>query len=162
MNAKDAIRGTLDLSDHVIGSYLKDLDDADLLIRPVAGMNHIAWQLGHLIASERHFNELIRPGSSPALPDDFDAGHGRAAHGEDDPAKFYPLERYQALWKAQRQATRALLDGLPESELDRADPGFPAFAPTCGALLSLCGTHPLMHCGQFVAVRRKLGKPVAI
>jgi len=26
----------------------------------------------------------------------------------------------------------------------------------------MTGTHALMHCGQFVAVRRQLGKPVVI
>lgn len=162
MQAKDAIRGTLDLSDRVIDDYLKDLDDADLLLRPVAGMNHIAWQLGHLIASERRFVEMVKPGSCPPLPDGFDEGHGRTATKVDDPSKYYPRSQYQSLWKAQREATRSVLDSLPESDLDRADPSFPPFAPTVGALMSICGTHPLMHCGQFVAVRRQLGKPIAI
>ncbi|RUL88534.1 DinB family protein [Tautonia sociabilis] len=162
MNAKDVIRNTIDMSSMVIDSYLKDLSDADLLVRPVAGMNHIAWQLGHLIGAERHFVELVAPGSSPALPDDFQQGHGRDKHTEDDPSKFYPLARYRELWGAQRQATLALLDRLAEADLDRSDATFPPFAPTVGALLNMVGNHPMMHAGQFVAVRRALGKPVSL
>ncbi|MEW4568714.1 DinB family protein [Tautonia sp. JC769] len=163
MNAKDAIRNTIDMSAMIVDSYLKDLSDADLLVRPVEGMNHMAWQIGHLIGAERHFVELIRPGTSPALPADFPEGHGRDKFTEDDPAKFYSVAKYQELWGAQRQATLALLDSLSDEDLDRVDPEkFPPFAPTVGALMNMVGGHPLMHAGQFVAVRRKLGKPVAI
>ena len=48
MNAKDVIRGLFGMNDFVLNEYLKDMSDTDLLIRPVPGANHIAWQLGHL------------------------------------------------------------------------------------------------------------------
>ena len=35
-------------------------------------------------------------------------------------------------------------------------------APTLGALYLMQGGHWLMHCGQWVIVRRQLGKPVVI
>lgn len=162
MQAKDVIRSTIRDSAMVIDSYIKDLDASDLLLRPVPGMNHIAWQLGHLIGSERYFIEMIEPGSCPNLPEGFDEGHGRNATDVDDPSKYYARERYQELWNAQRAATQAVLNTIPEEDLDRTDERFPPFAPTVGALLNLCGTHPLMHAGQFVAVRRKLGKPISI
>ncbi len=162
MNSKDVIKNTLDTSKMIMDSYTGDLADADLLVRPVEGMNHIAWQIGHLIGTERHFAEMIHPGSSPTLPADFEEGHGRKAFTIDDPSKFYSLARYRELWDAQRKATLAIIESLPDSELDRTDPKFPPFAPTVGAVLNLVGTHPLMHAGQFVAVRRKLGKPIAI
>lgn len=162
MNSTDVIRNTIAMSDVVINSYLSELSDADLLVRPIPGMNHIAWQLGHLIGAERHFVELVAPGSSPALPADFEEGHGRQKFNEDDPSKFYPLARYRELWAAQRAATLSVLERQSDADLDRTDEKFPPFANTVGALLNLCGTHPLMHAGQFVAVRRKLGKPISI
>jgi uncharacterized damage-inducible protein DinB len=162
MSPKDVIRNTIGMSQSVLDNYLGDLEDADLLVRPVPGMNHIAWQLGHIIGAERHFVELVKPGSCPPLPADFQEGHGREAFTVDDPSKFYSRDRYRALWKAQRAATLAVLDGLSDDDLARTDPQFPAFAPTAYALLNLCGTHPLMHAGQFVAVRRKLGKKISI
>ena len=35
-------------------------------------------------------------------------------------------------------------------------------APTLGGLFVLLANHPMMHAGQFVVVRLKLGKPVVI
>lgn len=162
MNATDAIRNDLAMSQRIIDAYIGDLEDSDLLVRPLPEMNHIAWQLGHLIGSERNIVEMIKPGSCPPLPDDFNEGHGRKTYDVDDPSKFYTKSRYQELWKTQREATLAVLQSLTEEDLDRTDDKFPAMAPSVGRLMGMCGTHPLMHAGQFVAVRRKLGKPVTI
>ena len=114
------------------------------------------------IGTERNLIELVNPGASPPLPEGFLDGHGRDRFTEDDPSKFLPRARYQEIWGAQRRATLATLDGLSEADLDRTDERFPPFAPSVGAIMNLIGSHPLMHAGQFVAVRRKLGKPVAI
>ncbi len=163
MTSKDVLRGNMAVADHTINGYLADLKDSDLMIRAVAGMNHIAWQLGHVISAERHFAELVSPGSCPALPEGFDEAHSKEAAKGDDPAKFLSLAEYQSLWKTQRAATLAVLDAVADSDLDKADPDkYPPYAPTVGALLSLIGLHPLMHAGQFVAVRRLLNKPISM
>src|SRR4051794_39660651 len=163
MDAKVPIRQSFDMNERIINEYLKDLDDADLLIRPVAGMNHIAWQLGHLIASERHMVEGVRPGSSPPLPDGFAADHGRESVTSDDPKKFRTKAEYLRLWKAQREATKALLDDLKDSDLDAPGPDLGWMkAPTVGWVFGLVGNHVLMHVGQWVGVRRSLDKPIAI
>src|SRR5262245_7780223 len=141
MNAKDSLRNGLAMGERIINAYIGDLEDSELLIRPIPGMNHIAWQLGHLIMSERNMVEMIQPGSSPALPEDFDAGHGRKMFGVDDPSKFCSRNRYQELWKAQREATLAVLDSLTDDDLDRTDEKFPPMAPTVGRLLGMCGSH---------------------
>ena len=163
MNTKDAIRSTLGTSEMVLDSYVKDLDDADLLVRPVEGMNHIAWQLGHLIASERRMVEMIQPGACPPLPEGFDEGHGRDQHGLDDPVEV-PAPRAVSIplpgpARGDPPGPRRALRRRPRPHRPRA---LPPFAPTVGALLNLCGSHVLMHVGQFVAVRRKLGRPIAI
>ena len=121
----------------IINAYINDLDDADLLLRPVPGMNHIAWQLGHLIAAERHFVEMIKPGSCPALPAGFAEAHSKETSHADDPSKFHSRAKYQELWKAQRAATLAVLDGVPEADLDKTDPSKsrngPRPSPPCWA-----------------------------
>ncbi len=165
MHAKDAITGTYDMGERVVGRYLDDLSDADLLVRPVAGQNHIAWQLGHLILTERNMLEGVKPGSSPALPAGFEEAYGRddGSTKSDDPGRFLGKDRYVQLMKAQRDATRSVLAGLSDAELDAPGPErFRAMAPTAGAVMLLAGTHFLMHVGQFVGVRRTLKKPVAI
>lgn len=163
MSPKDVIRNSMGLSEQILGAYLSDLSDADILTRPVPGMNHIAWQLGHLIASEQGSIEALRPGLSPALPAGFAEAHSKEGAASDDPGHFHKLVEYQELMKAQRAATMKCLEEMPESELDVADAEkLPPYAPTVGALLNMIGVHVLMHSGQFVAVRRMLGKPVTI
>ncbi len=163
MHAKDVIRTTLDSSERVINAYINDLDDADLLVRPVAGANHIAWQLGHLILTEHNVIEAIQPGAAPALPPGFEAGHGRNCFGDDDASKYLPRASYQEIWRAQRAATKAVLDGLSDEALDAPAPErFHRVATTIGGVMNLMGTHPLMHSGQFAIVRRLKNKPVAI
>jgi len=163
MQAKDAIRQSMEMSDMVMGKYLEDLDDAAFLRRPVEGMNHIAWQVGHLISIERGTIEAIKPGSSPALPEGFDAKHGKETHSVDDPGQFYTKDEYLAFWKAQREATRSVLDSLSDADLDAPAPErVRSFCPTVGHAMNMFGgVHPMMHAGQFVAVRRSLQKPVA-
>lgn len=162
MSPKDAIRNTIDMSEMIAGAYTSDLADTDLLVRPVPGMNHIAWQIGHLIASERQMMEMLQPGASPALPEGFAEAHSKETAASDDPPKFHKLAEYQALWKAQREATRKILDSYSDTDLDQGGEKLPSYAPTVGALLNMTGVHVLMHSGQFVAVRRQLGKPVTI
>src|SRR5262249_14010840 len=68
MTAKDVIRGLFATNDFVLNEYLKDIVDADLLIRPVPNANHAAWQLGHLIKSEAQLLKLIPGVPLPELP----------------------------------------------------------------------------------------------
>ncbi len=163
MHAKDAIRQTLNLNESIVNRYLGDLDDADLLIRPVEGMNHIAWQLGHLICSERGMVEAIRPGTCPPLPGGFEANYDREDTTSDDPARFLSKDAYLEMFNAQRAATKQVLDSLSDEELDAPGPEkFRKMCPTVGNFFVLIGTHVIMHVGQFVAVRRKRNKPIAI
>src|SRR5262245_39831632 len=111
MNAKDVILQTYELADTILNAYLGDLNDADLMIRPVEGQNHIAWQLGHLITSERRFVETIKPGSSPPLPEGFEPGHSKDARTSDDPGQFATKHTYVELYRAQRAATKKVLAG---------------------------------------------------
>jgi uncharacterized damage-inducible protein DinB len=165
MNGKDTILATYAMSDRVMERYLTDLSDADLLIRPVAGMNHIAWQLGHLALSEKALLERVRPGAGAPVPEGFDVAHGRDESSTklDDPSKFETKERYVELLKQQRAATLAALESMTDADLDAPGPEqMRAMAPTVGSVMLLIGTHGLMHVGQWVAVRREKGLPVVI
>ena len=165
MNAKDTILATYATAEKIVNAYVADLSDAELLVRPIEGQNHIAWQLGHLIATENSIDNMIKLGSSPELPAGFAEAHGRdeASTKADDAARFAGKSKYLELMNAQREATKALIAGLSETELDAPGPErVRSMAPTVGATLLLGATHYLMHVGQFVSVRRKLGKPIAI
>jgi hypothetical protein len=161
MNAKDAIRSALNSSQHMVSWFLEDLSDADLLVRPVPGANHIAWQLGHLILSEQRMLGIVPGATFPALPAGFAEQHGKETAAAEPPRGFSTKAQYLELFRRTRQATQDALERLPEADLDRPVEGQMArLAPTVGALLLLASTHTMMHAGQFSVVRRKLGKPV--
>jgi hypothetical protein len=162
MTASDAIRTALQSTHHLITWFVSDLSDGDLLVRPVPGANHIAWQLGHFIVSEtRLANQSAFKVVYPELPAGFEAQHGKETQSREPATGFATRAQYVDLFNKVRQATIAGLNGLKEADLDAPTTGpMAAFAPTLGALLVLTSNHSLMHAGQFSVVRRKLGKPV--
>jgi hypothetical protein len=161
MNAKDAIRTALAGSQDLVSRYLSDLSDADLLVRPVPGANHIAWQLGHLIAAEVRFGSQLPGATYPELPAGFVERHGKETAAVDPPKGFGTKAEYLNLFNKAREATLKALAKASDADLDKPTTGPMApFAPIVGALLVLQSNHTLMHGGQFTVLRRKLGKPV--
>jgi hypothetical protein len=162
MNAKDAIRTALQATHGMLNSYVSDLSDADLLVRPVPAANHIAWQFGHLISCEVDTLGPILPGLAPVkLPPGFKEQHDEAMAAIDPPKGFLKKAEYLNLFNQAREATIAAVNKLNDADLDKPTSGSMAkFAPTLGALLLMQSNHVLMHAGQFTVVRRKLGKPV--
>ena len=163
MNTKDAIRASMDLSLNVIKTYVGDLTDADLLRRPTIGCNHLAWQLGHLINSESHLVNSVCPGQGAVQPEGFAQRHSKENIASDDPKQFCTKQEYLDLFDSTRAATLKALEGLPDADLDLPSPEWiRSLCPTVGHFFALVGTHPMMHAGQFVVVRRQLGKPIVI
>ena len=161
MNTKDAIKQAYELSHMVLNSYISDFEDADLMNRPGEGCNHIAWQLGHLISSECNLLNMAVPGAAIDLPEGFADKHNKENCSNDDAAQFHSKAEYQELWAKVKDATFAALDGLSDADLDKPGPEeMRSFCPTIGSLFMLIGTHPMMHAGQIVPIRRKLDKPV--
>jgi hypothetical protein len=160
MSTTELIKAVLAPSDYVVKAYLEDLSDADLLIRPVPGANHIAWQLGHLIAAEHELVEMACPGQMPPLPAGFAEKHTTETAKLDDPKAFLTKAEYLKQYAAQRAGTLALLDKQSEAELAAPAPEkIRMFAATVGALFANQAGHWMMHAGQWAIVRRKLGRP---
>lgn len=163
MNAKDAISSAINLSQMIMSRYLGDLSDADLMQRPGQGCNHIAFQLGHLISSQAGILNGLVPNAAPELPAGFKEKHDKANCASDNPADFCSKATYLDLMQKLNEATLKALNSIDEKELDEPSPEFLRnFLPTKGQAWMLIGTHPIMHAGQFVPVRRALGKPVVI
>lgn len=160
MNANEAIQNNIDLCRMVLGQWISDFSDADLMVRPLPEANHAAWQIGHLIASEVQLVAQLGH-SMPELPEGFAESHGKEACTSDDPSKFLKKDEYMALMSKVSAATLAGLAATPAADLDKPGPeAMREIAPTVGSLFGLVGTHLLMHGGQFVVTRRKLGKPI--
>ena len=162
MTSKDVIKNTLQMSNDVLMAYLGDLSDEELMLRPVPGSNHIAWQLGHITSSEHQMmTEVSFP--MPDLSDGFEACYTKETSTSDDAAKFHKKDQYLALMAEQRKSTLASLEAASDADLGRATPvSMHEYAKTVGEAFNLIGVHALMHAGQFAVVRRKLGKPITI
>ena len=159
MNAHDAIKLGMGTAEFVIKGYLEDLTDAELMRRAAPGINHINWQIGHLILSEHEMVSAIAPGSMPSLPADFTQKYSRDTCGSDDANAFYKKADLLKFAEAQRAGTKAALDKMSAGDLDKAAPEeMKAYAATYGAVFELQGSHWLMHCGQWAVVRRQLGR----
>ena len=163
MQTKEAIHAAARLSDVVVQGYLGDFEDADLMQRPGDGCNHVAWQLGHLIVGETQLLNSICPDKGITLPEGFEETHSKDNTANDNAADFSSKSEYLDLMAKVQAASAAALDEVADDALDAESPEFLRdFCPTVGEVFLLIATHPLMHVGQWVPIRRKLGKPVVI
>lgn len=159
MSIAEHIKAVLQLPTFVAQGYLQDLTDEDLMRRPVENANHIAWQWGHLISSEHDLNNMVCPDSMPALPEGFAEKHNKETASNDDPADFCTKEEYLSAMEEQRAGTLALLDTLSDEDLQKPSPEkLQQLGATVGAVIAAQSAHWMMHAGQWVIVRRQLGK----
>ena len=159
MSIAEHIKAELQFPGSVAKGYVQDLTDDELLIRPHEKANHIAWQLGHLIVAEHNLNNMVCPDSMPALPDGFADKHVKEAATSDDKSGFCTKDEYLAAMDEQRAGTLALLDKLTDEELQQPAPEkIQQLGGTVGAVIAAQSAHWMMHAGQWVIVRRQLGK----
>ncbi len=159
MDSKTAIKMGIDTSAMVCSPYLEDLTDEDMMRRPHSECNHLKWQVGHLIASEHQMINGVCPGAMPELPEGFADRYTKETATSNDPAAFDSKEDLMRVHQEQRQATLAALEKLTDEDLDREAPeSMRSYAPNCAAAFSMQGSHWLMHAGQWVIVRREIGK----
>ncbi|HEX5103104.1 MAG TPA: DinB family protein [Pirellulaceae bacterium] len=159
MDARQAILANLASADFTVDGYLADIQPAEMLARAVPGSNHLAWQIGHLIQSERYLAERCQPGSICPLPAGFEARHKKETAGSDNPADFLSKEEYQRIRGQVRADVSKLIESLKPEDLDKPVDKVPPFLKTVGQTLLFLGPHWLMHAGQWAVIRRKLGRP---
>lgn len=159
MDARDALKLSINMGSFIANAYLEDLSDEDLMHRPVDGCNHINWQLGHLISAEHQMINAVCPGTMPDLPEGFAEKYTKETATVDDPGTFHTKAELVAAMQQQRAATLAALDQLASDDLDREAPEqMRDYAPNVGAVFEMQGSHYLMHAGQWAVVRRQLGR----
>lgn len=163
MDTRQAILQTYSMSRMVIDSYIGDLSDEELLLRPHSGCNTVAWQLGHLISSEADLLKSIGVEHGLELSEQFVAKHSKEGAASDDSSGYCTKTEYMALFEKLKQATSDALAGTDDAQMDAPGPEFlKGFADTVGAVYVLIATHGMMHAGQFVPVRRQCDKPIVI
>jgi hypothetical protein len=159
MTFKDAIRSSLRIADSLVQGYIADITADEMFVQPVTDANHIAWQIGHLIVSERHLVEAAVPGSMPPLPEGFAERHRRDATPSTNPADYLTKEEYIELATQIRAATLAALDRMSDSDFAKpVTARVPPFVKNSGDCFVTIGLHWSLHAGQWVVTRRKLGR----
>ncbi len=162
MNVKDLLRHNVAFTHGITKMYLEDVTEQEMFARAVPGSNHLAWQLGHLVASERSLLEAIGA-DVPDLPEGFADKHGKDNTTSDDPKDFLTKAEYFELMEQMHRAAEAAIDKTDEAGLDVPTPEkLRSFFPNVGSVLLMAGSHEMMHAGQIAAIRRKLGKPIVI
>ena len=163
MDARAAISNTLQTAQMICNAYLGDLSEAELMLRPHAGCNHLNWQIGHLIASDHNMVCGCYPDALPPLPEGFVEKYSKDNKDNEDPSGFHNREELMQLMASQHEAILKKIDSVTNEELDSPAPeAMQSYAPTVGAALNMVGLHWMMHCGQWVVVRRETGKDVVI
>ncbi|WZO95927.1 DinB family protein [Isosphaeraceae bacterium EP7] len=162
MNGTTALKTNLEETKSLLEKYLADFSDADIQVRPVPNANHVAWQIGNVIAGEHFMLQAGLPDAKfPELPPGFADRHSSKAAGVEGPEGLLTKDEYLALFNGVRGAAIAALDTLTDADLDRPTEGpMAAFAPTLGHVFLATANHTMMHAGQFSVIRRVLGKPV--
>jgi len=160
MNAREAIKSSIDPAQMCCNMYLEDMTDDDLMRRPHPDCNHTNWQLGHLILSDHQMVSAVAPGKMPSLPDGFDQMYAKDTASCDDRAAFLQKDELLKLAGEQLTAALAALAECSDEDLDAPSPEpVNSYAPTAGAAFAMLGSHWMMHSGQWVVVRRQLGRP---
>ncbi len=163
MNSRDAIKNTINTADMVCGAYLGDLSDEEMMKRPHPGCNHVNWQIGHLVVADNEMANGCFPGTLAVLPEGFADKYSKESVGNDDPSAFCSKDELMGLLKIQREAIFAKLEQLNDDDLDQPAPEkMQGYAPTVGAAMNMIGSHWLMHAGQWVVLRRELGRDIVI
>jgi len=162
MSGIQVILAEFESSRAMLESFLADFSDEDLLVRPVPGANHAAWQIGNVIAGDPFLVKALLPDAAfPELPAGFGELHGRKGATKDSDPGFLTKDGYMKLLKDVRAAAITAVSKLTDADLDKPAPESMSFAgPTVGSVLMFVTSHTLMHMGQFSVIRRKLGKPV--
>ena len=119
MNARDAILTALGGTQAMMPTYLGDLSDADLLVRPVPNANHTAWQIGHLISSEKFLLGEHLAASYPQFPTGFDDLHSGKNSKVDQDKGFLTKVQYLELFNQVRNATKAAVAKLGDADFDK-------------------------------------------
>lgn len=165
MNGVQAVQAALQSTQGLATWFVSDLSDDDILVRPVPGANHIAWQLGNIIGGDIFLvNAELPDVKYPEIPAGFVELHGSQGTGKDGKeAGFLSKAEYVALLEQIRAVTVAAAGKLTDADLDKpCSPQMATFAKTIGDLFIGVANHTMMHAGQFSVVRRKLGKPVLL
>ncbi|MEM8836188.1 MAG: DinB family protein [Planctomycetota bacterium] len=153
-------------------SLVSDLDDAQMIQQPRAGMNHPAWTLGHLYILDAYLADAFdraeelnteHDGHEPPVKVDesWQRTHSPKSRCTSEPGAYRSKREYLDQLESVRVGLLARLERLGNEDLKRStpDPSFRERFPTLGHLLHYALWHEAYHAGQLAAWRRAMDLP---
>lgn len=143
-------------------NLIESIEPADWFRQPQPGINHVAWQVGHLAVAQYWLtmNRVRgqRPEDAALLSEAFLQRYGRLSQPDPNPAQNpTPAELRATLDRVHAAALREL-EQVPDSELDQpVGKPHPMFSTKLGAIL-WSAQHEMLHAGQIGLLRRLFGK----
>lgn len=143
-------------------NLLADIEEARWFDPPAPGAGHVAWQVGHLAASQvvlvhvRCFDRVYTDHLSATLRDAF----GRGSKPVADRSAYPPISDIRAIFDRIHREAIDLVSGMSAAELDSATTGDPhPMFSTKGQAIGMAAMHESFHAGQIALIRRLAGKP---
>jgi len=160
---KDAIATMLERHQGtMLTGLVSDIPEDKMTAQPVAGMNHPAWLLGHLLAIEQ---KVVTGAMGKTVRHPVPAGwwdiYGIGSIPKSDPAlyksKAFCMEALDETSGLMASYIRELKDADLEKPLP--DPDLAKHVPTFERLLVILPTHRAYHSGQIAVWRKAMGMP---
>lgn len=162
MTPTELMSQTMTKNFELLKTTIADFSDADMMVRPVPGANHAAWQMGHLLNFEIMCLKLMNIAGGPTMPlPPSEKWYGKEGASSDDAGKFMKKDELLKLMGQSHAALAQWAKGLKPEDLNKPGPAeFKGFVDTVGDLVLGITIHATMHLGQFQVIRRKLGKKI--
>ncbi len=143
-------------------NLVEGVDASRWFEQPAPDVQHIAWQVGHLAASQVSLIHGRCCGKSPEahLPATFTEQFGRGSRPTAAAAAYPPIAEIRRVFDGVHAEAIALIRTLPEEELDAPTAGGPhPMFVTKGQCIAMAAMHESFHAGQIALMRRIFGMP---
>lgn len=159
----DAVIATIAHTRNQTLKLVADLSDEQLTKQPAPKTNHPAWVLGHLVAVDYSFLNVLTGAPAPAWVDEaYKATYGNKSQPVSDASKYQPKQWYLDRLKVVHEQILAKLRAITPADLDAPfpDPARRERFPTVGHIVPFYGIwHETYHAGQLSTWRRVQGLP---
>ncbi len=161
MNIVELLADRMDTARNWTLDLLEDIEEARWFAAPAPGVQHIAWQVGHLGSSQVALIHARCCGKSPddCLPAGFREKFGRGSKPVPDGTAYPSIESIRGTFDRVHAETLELIRSFDADRLDEPATGEPhPMFKTKGECIATTISHETFHAGQIALTRRIFGK----
>ena len=159
MDAITLLKDRLTLARKWTNDLIKDIDESLWFTPPGVNLGHVAWQLGHVAASQIVLVHMRCFGKQFAdcAPADYMATFARGSTPVPDPSKYPPIPVIRKFFDQTQADVFDMVSTLSPADLDQPTEPHPMFTNRGGAI-GMVAMHETFHAGQIALIRRLMGK----